>query len=130
MVGKATDFDPILKSTADHEALEQVNNSITPGEEQRISQGKVMDITFEVTDGEPDKSELTKQEIEKLHKRGEVLRAFQIGGVYSSGRYGFNDVWNNTILDENLGEYIGTELKNLTPAIVKSLKKYLKDFKL
>jgi hypothetical protein len=129
-VKKATDYDQILKSTADHEALEQVNNSITPGEEQRISQGKVMDITFEVTDGEPDKSELTKQEIEKLHKRGEILRAFQIGGVYSSGRYVFNDVWNNTILDEDLGEYVGTELKNLTPAIVKSLKKYLKDVKL
>ena len=127
---RVPDLAGIMESTADHEALERVNNSITQGEEQQISQGKVMDITFEVTDGEPDDSSLTKEEIQKLYRRGEILRAFQIGDVYTYGKNIFNEVWNNTIPEIDLGEYVGTELGNLTPAIVKSLKKYLKDVKL
>lgn len=111
-------------STMDNKALKAIADSLKSEDIRKIKEKKTMDIVFEITDGGSTDRDLARISVDKLDKIGIITRAFQIGNTEEDERKTFDFVWNND-RNECFGEIIGSEIKNLMPAIVKALKKYL-----
>jgi len=116
--------DPNGSSTMDNKALEAIADSLKPEDIRKIEEKKTMDIVFEITDGGSSAPDLAKVSVDGLNKTGIITRAFQIGDTSEGEKQTFNSVWNDG-RDEHFGEIVGSEIKNLIPALVKALKKYL-----
>lgn len=113
-----------LGSTADHAALAAVADSLTAKELEQIKGGKTMEIVFEITDGGADNPDDSRAAADRLLGDKIVARAFQIGSVSDDEKSRFNAVWNDN-REAPLGEAVGENITNLTPAVVSALKKFL-----
>jgi len=111
-------------STMDNKALEAISASLKPGDIRSIEEKKTMDIVFEITDGGSSDPDSARKSADELNKTGLITRAFQIGETSEGDKQTFNSVWNDN-REEQMGEIVGSEIKNLIPALVKALKKYL-----
>ena len=109
--------------THDYLALNHVINTQDDVSVQRIRQGKVLDLLFEITDGGSSNEESSKEAVGKLDEAGIYSNAFQIGKVDESERRAFNNVWNTE--GNKKGLVVGGEIERLLPAITEALKKYL-----
>lgn len=109
--------------THDYLALNHVINTQDDVSVQRIRQGKVLDLLFEITDGGSSNEESSKEAVSKLDEAGIYANAFQIGKVDESERRAFNNVWNAE--GNKKGLVVGGEIERLLPAITEALKKYL-----
>ncbi len=118
-----------IGSTYDNKALEEIFNSLLPKEKEKIEQGKIMEIIFEITDGGSSSKNASRNAVDKLLASGVIARAFQIGSVSDEGKKIFNEVWNNG-REEGFGEIVGENIANLLPAVTGVLKKYLSNVKL
>jgi len=116
--------DPDGSSTMDNKALEAISDSLKPEEIAKIGQKKTMEIVFEITDGGSSDPDSAKESVDSLNETGVITRAFQIGKTDEGEQATFNSVWNDG-REDRLGEIVGSEIKNLIPAVVKALKKYL-----
>lgn len=112
-------------NTMDNKALEAIYNTLKPDDLKAIGEKKILDIVFEITDGGSSDENSARIAVDALDKVGVITRAFQIGEVGESETESFNHVWNDGRSGGGFGEVVGTEVKNLIPAIVKALKKYL-----
>ncbi|MDP3696990.1 MAG: vWA domain-containing protein [Candidatus Taylorbacteria bacterium] len=112
-----------LGNTFDNKALEEIIKSLELDKE-KIEQGKIMEIVFEITDGGSSASDKTKTAVDSLIRINVIARAFQIGSVSDEEKEIFNKVWNEG-REEKLGEAMGEKIENLVPAIAELLKKYL-----
>ncbi len=110
--------------TQDHQVFEKIDEELTSEDRKKIAENKILDIVLEITDGQSESPELTRKAVDSLLDAGMVARAFQIGQVSQSEREVFTSIWNGN-RSENYGEVVGTEVRNLIPAIVKVLKQYL-----
>lgn len=119
-----------LGGTLDDKVLGKINESIDGSDAKKIKQGKIMDIVFEVTDGGSNEPEDAKQQIRELVDKGVILAAFQIGITNSTERHIFNDVWNNSIEGQKMGQIVGASVAQLIPAVTQALKKYLQGVRL
>lgn len=119
----------IIGNTYDNTALEAILKSLMPEDKEKITQEKIMEIVFEITDGGSSAPEDAKKAVDKLVESGVISRAFQIGAVSEDEKKIFNDVWNKN-REEKLGEIVGEKIENLLPAITELLKKYLSDVRL
>lgn len=123
-----------LGITYDADPLNKISSAIKP-ERDRVLEGKIMEIVFEITDGgSTDKagnfnSEEAKIAVDRLMNSNTIVRAFQIGPVSDEEKKTFNKVWNEG-REEKLGEIVGEKIENLIPAIAELLKKYLGQVKL
>jgi hypothetical protein len=118
-----------LGTTADNAALSAVSDSLTSEELGRIKDGKTMEIVFEITDGGADNPDASRAAVERLLGDKIIARAFQIGAVGDDEKNRFNAVWNND-REAPLGEAVGENVANLTPAVVSALKKFLSGVRL
>lgn len=109
--------------TYDNLALNHVINNQDDISRQRIKQGKVLDVLFEITDGGSSDEYSSKEAVNKLDEVGVYASAFQIGKVNESERRVFNNVWNTE--GNKKGLVVGGEIEKLLPAIAEALKKYL-----
>ncbi len=125
IVGILPELRTDLGSTGDNFALEQIHDSLTPEDIEKIAKGKIMDIVFEITDGVSDSPVSTKAEINRLDDLGVIVRGFQIGNVNESQKEAFGRIWNTS--DRKRGEVVGADIVNLIPAVTEALKKYLKN---
>lgn len=116
-------------STYDNVPLEKIAEEIPANERQRIAEQKILDIVFEVTDGGSSNAAASRIAVDTLSSIGMVTRAFQIGQVSPEETKIFNKVWNDG-RSESRGEIIGSEIANLIPAIVETLKQYLSNIRL
>lgn len=116
--------------TNDASALEKINESITADDYELIQKGKIMDIVLEITDGGSTSEEESTNLVAKLHEKGVITRAFQIGDVNDNDRKIFNRVWNIHDPDKKYGQEVGTEIANLLPAMVQVLKEYFEGVQL
>ncbi len=117
-----------LGQTYDDKALRKIQESITPADAEKIASEKIMEIVFEITDGQPNEPDKTKQKIGELEGIGVAIRGFQIGVTSAEEKNYFNYVWNSEA--EKKGEVVGAEIGNLIPAITIALKKYLRGVRL
>lgn len=67
--------------THDHLALNHVIKKQDDTNIQKVKQGKVLDVLFEITDGESTREDLTLEAVNKLDDVGVFANAFQIGDV-------------------------------------------------
>ncbi len=118
-----------LGSTADDKVLDAVADSLTPEDKERMQAGKIMDIVFEITDGGANDPNLSRAAADRLLGEGVIARSFQIGEVSENETVAFNHVWNDG-REDGLGETLGSDIANLTPAVVSALKKYLSGIRL
>jgi hypothetical protein len=118
-----------LRGTADHLALSAIERSIDEEERDRIRSGKTMDIVFEITDGGANIPTASARSVSKLIKEGFIVRSFQIGKVSEEESETFRKVWIDR-RKEPLGEVVGENISNLTPAVVAALKRYLSNVRL
>jgi hypothetical protein len=109
--------------TYDNLALNHVINSQDELSKQRIKQGKVLDVLFEITDGGSSNEDSSKEAVNKLDEAGVYANAFQIGKVDESEKRAFNNVWNTE--GNKKGLVVGGNIEKLLPAITEALKKYL-----
>jgi hypothetical protein len=121
--------NPSDGSTLDNKALEAIADSLKPEDVRKIEEKKTMDIVLEITDGGSTDPDSAKISVDGLNKTGVITRAFQIGDTSEGDRQTFNSVWNDG-REERMGEIVGSEIKNLLPALVKALKKYLGNVRL
>ncbi len=121
--------NPSGSSTMDNKALEAIAGSLKPEDIRNIQDKKTMDIVFEITDGGSSDPDSARSSVDVLSKTGMIARAFQIGETGDEEKKIFNSVWNDN-RDEVMGEIVGSEIKNLIPALVKALKKYLSNVRL
>lgn len=125
-------FEKLSKTiggTYDNEALKKIRESLSAKDLENISNKKIMEIVFEITDGGSSNAEEARNEVDKLIERNIIARAFQIGEVSEGEKNTFNSVWNDGREDKR-GEMVGEEIANLIPAITSALKKYLSSVKL
>lgn len=124
--------------TFDHKVMDEINNSLTQEDRQKIKSKKIMEIVFVITDGgstmkiENDvvnSSSKMKPAVDSLLESGVITRGFQIGKTSIEEKRIFNEVWNDG-REEEKGEIVGEEIANLIPAIASTLKKYLSGVKL
>ena len=113
-----------IGSTRDNRPLENISQSLTPQDLEKIDQKKIMEIVLEITDGGSDDPNATRQAVDNLLSQNVIARSFQIGEVDESDKLKFQQVWNKN-REQILGEVVGTEIKNLLPAISKVLAEYL-----
>ncbi|MDP3696952.1 MAG: vWA domain-containing protein [Candidatus Taylorbacteria bacterium] len=112
-----------LGNTFDNKALEEIIKSLELDKE-KIEQGRIMEIVFEITDGGSSAYDKAKTAVDSLIRINVIARAFQIGPVSDEDKSIFNKVWNEG-REEKLGEVVGEKIENLVPAIAELLKKYL-----
>lgn len=110
--------------TNDGEALSQIVQSLTPEDRLKITNKKIMEIVFELTDGGSTDASVAREAITALSDMGVIVKAFQIGEPSREDKRTFDQVWNFQ-RQEQSGEFIGTQLKNVVPALTALLKKYL-----
>lgn len=118
-----------LGGTYDNTAFAGIKNELQPKDLNEIKNGKTMDIVFEVTDGGSSDVNSTRKLVNELEDKGLIVKAFQIGATGSSEDVAFDSVWNKGKQNKR-GFKIGTEMENVIPAIVASLKEYLGDIKI
>jgi len=114
--------------TYDDKPLKAVLDSLLPEDKEKIKEGKIMEILFEITDGGSSNKAEAKKAVNSLVEAGVITRAFQIGSVDEDEKEIFDEVWNRG--EEKLGERLGTKIKNLLPAMTELLKKYLNNVRL
>lgn len=114
-----------IGGTYDHMALSRIEQSITPEEEKKIQKKKIMEIVIEITDGGSSNADAAREGVNRLSKKGVIMRAFQVGDTSSGEREVFNYVWNGG--EEKRGEIVGTNIANLIPAVVRALKQFLRN---
>ena len=115
--------------TYDHLALNHVINTQDEISRQKIKQGKILDLLFEITDGGSSNEESSKEAVNKMNEAGVHTNAFQIGKVNESERRTFNYVWNSNQGDRK-GLIVGADIEKLIPAITEALKRYLMTVKI
>lgn len=115
--------------TYDNKPLEGILEEFTPEDHEKIEQGKIMEMVFEITDGGSSDATSSKTAVENLLTAGVIARAFQIGEVSAEDRKTFNDVWNKG-REDSLGEVVGAKIENLLPAVTALLKDYLRGVRL
>ena len=115
--------------THDEKMLMAIRDSLTPEEETKIAQKKIMEIVFEVTDGGSSDAPEARKAVDTLLSKGVIARAVQIGEVGEEEKELFNAVWNDN-REEPHGQVVGGQIENLLPAVTELLKKYLGDVRL
>lgn len=118
-----------LGSTSDHLALSAIADSLSEEERNRVRSGKTMDIVFEITDGGADDPDASTAAVDRIVADGLIARSFQIGKVSDDERIKFHQVWNDG-REESLGEVVGDNIANLTPAVISALKRFLSGVRL
>ncbi len=125
-------FDQLTQGrgdTNDGKPLGEILGSLSGEDKQKISQEKILELVFEITDGGSTDAEAAKKAITALDEIGVVVKAFQIGQVNIMEGQVFNHVWNEGRA-ERLGEVVGTKINNLLPALTAALKNYLGNVRL
>lgn len=115
-------------STYDDLALNHVTKNQSEIDVQRIKQGKILDILFEITDGGSSNQESSKKAVTDLDITGIHTNAFQIGKVEESEKRAFNYVWNSG--ENKKGLVVGEDIEKLLPAITEALRRYLANVQL
>lgn len=124
-----------IGKTCDNKPLEAIENSLSEEDKEKIKQGKIMEIVFEITDGGSTdekgnhNSAMAKKAVDNLYENGIIVRAFQIGKTNQEEQNIFNEVWNED-REEGLGKIVGEKIENLLPALTKLLGKYLENVRL
>jgi hypothetical protein len=118
-----------IGNTYDDKALKKIREEISPEERDRIAEGKIMEIVFEITDGGSSNAGAARKAVDDLESINVITRAFQIGETNDNEKAVFNSVWNAD-REEKLGEIVGRDIQNLVPAIAELLKKYLGNVRL
>ena len=118
-----------IGNTYDNTALEKILEEISPEERDKISQEKIMEMVFEVTDGGSSDAAAARRAVDALDAASIVTRTFQIGETSDEEKAVFNSVWNAN-REDKLGEIVGKDIQNLLPAIAELLKKYLGNVRL
>ena len=113
-----------IGSTCDHLAFEAINNSLSFEDQNKIDQGKTMELIFEVTDGGSSDQAGTRQAVDSLLSKSIIVRAFQIGETDEEEKRIFNAVWNNG-RESPHGEIVDKDIVKLLPALTALLKEYL-----
>ncbi len=126
MVSIFNELQDAWGGTNDDIVLAEIDNSLTPEDEEGIQAGKIMDIVFEITDGGSSRADEAKEAVDMLNRKGFITKAFQIGVAGSLEDHIFNRVWNEG-RDKKCGIKVGSDIRGLIPAITKALKEYLGD---
>jgi hypothetical protein len=116
--------NPSGRVTNDNLPLEKILKSLSSSDRINISEEKIMEIVFEITDGGSTNADLTRAKVNELDSLGVIIRSFQIGEADSFDSQTFEEVW---ISDRKkpLGQVVGSNIGNLIPAVTEALKEYL-----
>lgn len=115
-------IDSELGSTDDATPLEDINNSITANDINRIKSKKLKKIIFEITDGISDDSVRTAQNIHALTEKGVTMVGFQIGDTSERDRATFDEIWKG-----DNGIFIGEDVSSLPKKLIEKLADSLGD---
>jgi len=110
--------------TYDHLALDYVLQNQDELNQQRIAQGKVLDILFEITDGGSSDAGATRDSLKNVGEVGVHANAFQIGRVGRDETRAFNYAWNSEEQDKR-GLVVGENIEAIVPVLAEALKRYL-----
>jgi hypothetical protein len=116
-------------NTLNGQAYQNVVRSLSPENRKNIEEKKTLELIFEITDGGSGDAVLARQKIDELIGLGAVVRGFQIGNPHIKEREIFNRIWNER-RGEEVGKFIGNDLKNLLPALTELLKEHLREVQL
>jgi hypothetical protein len=138
-------------TTADHLALQKINDKLTPDKVKKIKDGKLVVTVMLLTDGGSDNPGATRLLVKELLNKGVVIRAIQIG-IPSPGRDGqpgdaekYSYVWNSFQISElnelarkqiihsgpiNFGVVLGTDMEKVFDETEKVLSGVLGDITL
>ena len=111
--------------TDDAAPLEKIEQSITRDKLEKIKAKKLKKIVFEITDGQPQSPEKTKEKIKKLEEEGVIVVGFQIGNVSESEKETFKEIWGEG--SESRGIYIGDDISSLPKKLMDALSDLLRD---
>lgn len=113
-------------TTDDASPLGKILAGLTIKERNRIKQGKLKKIVFEITDGEPDNPLLTTARLAALADAGVLVVGFQIGEVGEDARETFQTIWNGAQKKENKhGVFIGEKIEELPDRLMATLAELL-----
>ena len=120
-----------MGGTDDATPLGDILSGLTSDEKEKIKQGKLKKIVFEITDGQPDNSVLTPERLTKLAEAGVVVVGFQIGDVNENERSTFRSIWDNDRKNGNKrGIFIGAEIDKLPESLMNALAGLLNDIRI
>lgn len=107
-------------ATDDASCLKEISNSINSYEENKLKNGKVIKIIFEITDGASSFPGLAKNIVEELIEKNVKVFAFQIGKNSDKNKEIFNFVWNENFKEDH-GIIIGEDIEKLPTELLKSI---------
>ncbi len=117
--------------TYDNGPLEHILSTIDSERLEKIKNGKLKKIVFEITDGASSSEDETKRAIQGLIANGVLVFAFQIGDVDQWEKDIFNNIWNNNDSMIHNGISIGDgEIANLPEKLIQSLKDMVKNIQI
>ena len=114
--------------TRDDFPLADIQSNITDDEKNRLRNGKLKKIVFEITDGESLNPIGTATYLRELENDGVIVIGFQIGNVSEHERNTFEEIWNNNraIAKTNKkGIYIGKNVSELPGKLISALSESL-----
>lgn len=129
---KSKEMEDIIKSivklngssgaTDDAKSLLNILNSISKKDERDLSNGKLIKIIFEITDGVSSFPGLMKNNIKKLLEKNVELYAFQIGKNNYKSKNTFNFIWNEDFTYPH-GVIVGEDIDKLPDKLLNILSK-------
>lgn len=129
---KSKEMEDIIKSivklngssgaTDDAKSLLNILNSISKKDERDLSNGKLIKIIFEITDGASSFPGLMKNNIKKLLEKNVELYAFQIGKNNYKSKNTFNFIWNEDFTYPH-GVIVGEDIDRLPDKLLNILSK-------
>lgn len=129
---KSKEMEDIIKSivklngssgaTDDAKSLLNILNSISKKDERDLSNGKLIKIIFEITDGASSFPGLMKNNIKKLLEKNVELYAFQIGKNNDKSKNTFNFIWNEDFTYPH-GVIVGEDIDKLPDKLLNILSK-------
>ncbi len=121
-------IDADMGGTEEYRAYMDIEQNLSQEDKNKIADGKLKRIVFEITDGSPNDISKTKEHIEALRKEGVIVYGFQITDN-DGDRRSFDEIWNSD--PENpYGIHIGDNVEDLPKKLIEVAGALLGDIRI
>lgn len=117
IIKMASKINANLGSTDESLVYNSILKELSNEDKQKIKEGKLKKIIFEITDGSPDDAEELKEKLKPLRDAGVIIYAFQITDDLDNIEI-FDEIWNNK-QGQQCGVHIGNKIENLPKELIK-----------
>lgn len=128
IITSISEINSKLGGTRDDFPLADIQSNITDDEKNRLRNGKLKKIVFEITDGASQNPRDTATYLRELENDEVIVIGFQIGDVSEQERSSFEEIWNSdraTAESNKKGIYIGKNVSELPGKLISALSESL-----